>query len=120
MGDCEHCSGCGECGGCGSQLSLTAPEIKLLQLLGQIPFLPVARKADSTEPIFLELGAPDFYSGVITCLEHKGLIDLDYHQRLQGFPYTGYESYPLKGSMSLTARGQSVLELLELQGYTEE
>jgi hypothetical protein len=119
MGDCAHCKGCSECGGCGNQLLLTEPEIKLLRLFGQIPFLPVARKADNMDPVFLELGAPDFYRGVIENLERKGLIDLDYHQDLKGFPYKGYEGYPLKGSMSLTGRGQEVLDLLDLQGCSE-
>ena len=120
MADCENCNGCGQCGGCGGGLLLTEPEIKLLHLFGQIPFLPVARTAADDGPVFLEWGAPDFYKSVILSLERKGLIDVDYHAPLGGFPYAGYEAYPLKGSMGLTARGQDVLDALELQGYSEE
>ena len=116
-----NCSGnCAGCSGCARELVLTKQEIGFLQKLGQIPFLPVARTAADDGPVFLEWGAPDFYKTVILSLERKGLIDVDYHAPLGGFPYAGYEGYPLKGSMGLTARGQDVLDALELQGYSEE
>ena len=115
------CSGnCAACGGCGKELVLSGGEVEMLRALGQIPFLPVARTAADDGPVFLEWGAPDFYKTVILSLERKGLIDIDYHAPLGGFPYTGYEMYPLKGSMGLTARGQDALDALELQGYSEE
>ena len=123
MPDCETCNGCSQCGGCsgcGGGLLLTESEIKLLRLFGQIPFLPVARTAGDDGPVFLEWGAPDYYKTVILSLERKGLIDIDYHAPLRGFPYEGYENYPLKGSMGLTLRGQEVLDTLDLQGYSEE
>ena len=119
MGNCANCSGCSNCGGCGASLTLTEAEISLLRLFSQIPFLPVARHSGSEEPVFLELGAPDFYGVVIACLERKGLIDIDYHMPLGGFDYATYAAYPLKGSMALTARGQETLDLLERQGFTE-
>lgn len=120
MGNCTNCGGCSGCSGCASSLTLTEAEISLLRLLSQIPFLPVARHSGSEEPVFLELGAPDFYGAVIACLERKGLIDIDYHQPLRGFDYGLYAAYPLKGSMALTARGQETLDLLERQGFIEE
>ena len=47
-----HCNGnCANCGGCGSMLALTDGEIAFLQKLGQIPFLPVARKAGDMIPV---------------------------------------------------------------------
>ena len=49
----------------------------------------------------------------LLCLEKKGLISLDYDQPLGG---CDYGAYPLRGSFALTARGQRVLELLEIQG----
>ena len=49
------CGGnCGSCGGCAKELSLTRQEIDLLFKLGQIPFLPVARKADDMTLVYLE------------------------------------------------------------------
>lgn len=117
-GDCGHCSGC--CGG--GSLSLTEPEVRMLQQLGQIPFLPVARRADSEVPVYLEEDAEDREqtSLVLQCLEKKGLISLDYDCPLSGASYCGYTGFPVHGSMALTARGQQVLELLELQGALEE
>ena len=117
MTNCENCNGCS---GCGGGLLLTESEIKLLCLFGQIPFQPVARTAGDDGPVFLELGAPDYYKTVILSLERKGLIDIDYHMPLRGFAYEGYENFPLKGSMALTLRGQEVLDTLDLQGYSEE
>lgn len=117
------CSGnCGSCRGCAGVLELTAGEIGMLRKLGQIPFLPVARKASDMEPVYLEDAdySREEYSLILACLEKKGLIDLDYHTPLAGFRDDAYRAYPLRGSMALTARGQSVLELLETQGIQEE
>ena len=45
MSGCGNCSGdCAHCGGCSGALVLTEGEIRMLQELAQIPFLPVARK----------------------------------------------------------------------------
>ena len=113
------CSGnCGSCGGCGKQLTLTAGEIDLLQTLGQIPFLPVARKADDMTPVYLEDSKypPAEYSLILQALEQKALISLDYDKPLKGHDMSAYKGFPVHGSMALTARGQTVLEMLELQG----
>ena len=119
MGNCNSCSGnCGSCGGCANTLTLTQQEIDLLRAFGQIPFLPVARKVDDMTPICFEEEGEDL-SLVLACLETKGLIDIDYRAPLSGFDYAAYKGYPVHGSMALTARGQSVLELLELQGAEE-
>ena len=116
----EHsCSGnCGSCGGCAKELVLSEPEILMLKKLGQIPFWPVARKADDMTPIFLEDTdyAPEEYSLILQLLEKKGLIDLDYSKPLTGFSMEAYNGYPVHGSIALTARGQRVVELLEVQG----
>ena len=116
----EHCQNCGSCGGCGRCLTLSAEELKLLQRFAQIPFLPIARKAGNSDPIYLEDGDPQASVPVLLCLEKKGLIDIDYHMPLSGFDYSPYRDYPLQGSMALTQRGQDVLDTLELQGITEE
>lgn len=120
MDHCHKCSGsCGQCGGCANTLVLTEAEIDMLLTFSQIPFLPVARKADDMTPVYLEETGQD-YAAILACLEKKGLIDIDYHAPLRGFDYSAYEAYPLHGSMALTSRGQSVVESLELHGATEE
>ena len=51
-------------------------------------------------------------------LQRKGLIRVDYDIPLKNFAYDGYETYPCKGSMALTANGIRVLEVLETQGVS--
>ena len=115
------CSGnCAGCAGCARELVLTREEIGLLEELGQIPFLPVARKMGDLTPIYLENGDPEQYSLILQVLEKKGLISLDFDKPLTGFDMTAYASYPIQGSMALTKRGQDVLDLLERQGFHEE
>ena len=114
MGCSGNCSGCS---GCGRELTLSKEEVEMLFQLGQIPFLPVVRKVDGEMPIDPENPGEET-SLVLTLLEKKGLISLDYDQPLKGC--AAYEGDKVCGSMALTARGQTVLELLETQGYREE
>ena len=116
MGNCGNC--CGSCGSCGGAMELTSGEIRMLLMLGQIPFLPVARKMGDDVPVYLEDDActPEEYSLILQCLEKRGLISIDYDQPLKGFDSAAYAAYPIRGSFALTARGQQVLELLEMQG----
>ena len=117
------CSGnCAACGGCAKELVLSRQEITMLRTLGQIPFLPVARKADDMTPVYLEDGAyaPEEYSLILQCLEKKGLISLDYDAPLTGASMEAYKGYPVHGSMALTHRGQQVLEMVEVQGIRED
>ncbi|MBR3973400.1 MAG: hypothetical protein IKJ99_05560 [Oscillospiraceae bacterium] len=119
MSGCANCSGgCGGCSGCGSAMELSRGEIQMILKLGQIPFLPVARKAGDDIPVYLEDDdyTPEEYSLILQCLEKRGLIDIDYWQPLKSFNDSAYSAYPLRGSFALTARGQQVLELLEIQG----
>ena len=115
------CDGkCESCCGCAKELTLSRQEIGLLGLLGQIPFLPVARKMGDLTPVCLEPGVEgEQTSLVLQCLEKKGLISLDFDTPLKGFDDTAYAAYPIRGSMALTARGQQVLELMEYQGVLE-
>ena len=115
-GNCGSC--CGKCGGCGSTRVLAAEEIAMLQQLGQIPFLPVARRADSMTPIYLEEGdlSPEQYSKVLQCLEKRGLISIDYDRPLKDGYRSAYDKYPIKGSVTMTAGGHQVLEIIEIQG----
>lgn len=118
----QSCSGCcGNCGGCGSMLTLTEGELRLLDTFREIPFLPVARKADDPAPVYLEQSDHSVteYSLLLQCLEKKGLISLDYDQPLKGFDDSAYAAYPIRGSMALTQRGQQVLDLLQTQGIAD-
>ena len=123
MGCNGNCGSCGSCsGGCAKELVITPWEIEMLQNLGQIPFLPVARKMGDMEPVYLEDRDHTVaeYSLILQTLEKKGLISLDFSVKIKGFDDTAYASFPIRGSMALTARGQQVLELLEIQGIREE
>ena len=93
----------------------------MLQNLGQIPFLPVARRVDNMIPIYLEETEEtvETYSLILQCLEKKSLISIDYDMPLRGFDMAAYKGYPVHGSFALTARGQAVLEILERQGIVD-
>ena len=124
MGDCNSCTGCkgscGDCGGCGSSLTLSQGEIDMLRTLGQYSFLPYGRKADDMTPIYRE--ETDYteaeYSLFLQLLETKQLISLE-STPLVGADMSAYKGYPVHGSIALTARGQQVLELIEVQGIEE-
>ena len=110
------CSGnCASCSGCARELVLTESEIAFLEELAQIPFLPVARFMGDDKPAFPEKDTPEM-TLLLQCLEKKGLISLDYDKPLRG---CDYGAYPIQGSLALTQRGQSVLELLQIQGIGE-
>ena len=117
------CNGnCGSCGGCARELVITPWEMEMLQKLGQIPFLPVARKMGDLDPVYLEDTdhSAEEYSLILQTLEKKGLISLDFSEKLRGFDDSAYLAYPIRGSMALTSRGQQVLEMLEKLGAWEE
>jgi len=116
MGDCNHCSG--SCSSCGITLTVSEGELHLLRQLGQIPFLPVARRADDMVPVYREDDAytQEEYAIILQLLEQKRLISIDYDQPLRGYDMSAYQKYPVHGSFALTARGQQTLELLEIQG----
>ena len=116
MSKCGSC--CGNCGGCGGAMELTAGEVRMLLKLAEIPFLPVARKMSDDIPVYLEDQdeTAEQYSLILQCLEKRGLISIDYDQPLAGFDAAAYAAYPIRGSFALTARGQQVVELLEIQG----
>ena len=118
-GNCRgNCGGCSGCAGCGGAMELTEGEIAMLEALGQIPFLPVARKMGEDIPVYLEdtERSEEEYSLILRCLEKRGLISIDYTMPLKGFDDSAYAAYPIRGSFGLTERGQRVLELLEVQG----
>ena len=118
-GNCANCGKCGTCGGCGKSLTVTGRELELLRLLGQIPFLPVARKKEDMIPVFSQDPGQET-SAALQCLEIKGLISIDYDSPLTGTDPAEYGNLPVRGSMALTARGQWVLETAEIQGIEGE
>lgn len=113
------CGNCGNCSGCARELELTRLEMDFLRLLGQVAFLPVARKMGDLTPIYLEdgPGKQEENALLLQCLEKKALISLDYDKPLRDFQSSAYAAYPICGSIALTERGQKVLELLDVQGY---
>ena len=121
-GGCSGCGGCNSCGGCGGGLTLLPEELALLRDLAACPFLPVGLDSATGEPVYLENGADaaEEYSRAVSLLEKRGLIGVDYGIPLDGFDYTAYARCSRKGSIALTARGQSVVELLDVQGAAEE
>lgn len=119
MSGCNGCCGnCGSCASSGGCMELTMGEIEMLQTLAQIPFLPIARKMGDDTPVYLEDSEKpvEEYSLILQCLEKRGLISIDYDKPLKSFDDAAYAAYPIRGSFALTARGQRVVELLELQG----
>lgn len=123
MAGCEGCGGaCGGCGGCSRALELTREEMDFLRKLAQIPFLPVARKQDGEEPIYLEEGESlrEHYARVLLHLERKGLVSLDYDIPMAGRYSPAYDGYPVRGSIALTRRGQETVDALEYNGFEEE
>ena len=122
MSGCNGCCGsCGSCGNSGGCMELTTGEIEMLQILAQIPFLPVARKMGEDIPVYLEDAEKnrEEYSLILQCLEKRGLISIDYNMPLKYGYGDAYDAYPIHGSFALTARGQQVVELLEIQGINE-
>ena len=119
MSDCKNCAG--GCGGCARELVLTAGEVEMLQLLGQVAFLPVARNASEETPVYLEDSAysQEEYSLILQCLEKKALIRLDYDKPLRGADMSRYVGYNVHGCISLTQRGQEVISLLDTIGANE-
>lgn len=119
MAGCENCGGCGGCAGCSRALELTQAEMDFLRKLAEIPFLPVARKQDGEEPVYLEEGESfqEHYARVLKHLERKGLVSLDYDIPMAGGYKEAYDAYPVRGSMALTQRGQEVLDALEYNGF---
>ena len=115
----HSCSGnCGSCGGCARELTLTEGELRLLDTLSEIPFLPVAREMGDLTPVYLEDDrySREEYSLILQCLEKKGLISLDYDKPLKNFDDSACAAYPIRGSMALTERGQLVVEMIQRQG----
>ena len=112
------CGNCGNCGGRARELTLTEGELQMLDVLSEVPFLPVARKMGDLTPVYLEdtKYSPEEYSLILQCLEKKGLISLDYDKPLKNFDDSAYAAYPIRGSMALTQRGQLVVEMIQRQG----
>ncbi|MBE6946453.1 MAG: hypothetical protein E7459_10285 [Ruminococcaceae bacterium] len=114
-----NCGGCTGCSGCGGGLLMTESELRILEVLGQYAFLPVARRMDTMEPNCLEEGLPGDATTALQLLERKNLISIDYDAPMKGFDYSAYTGLPVHGCISLTGRGQEVLETLDVLGIDD-
>ncbi len=116
MGKCN--GNCASCSGCAGVLELTEGEIRMLGNLGQFAFLPVARRVDDLVPVYLEESdrTKEEYSLILQCLQQKNLISIDYDKPMAGADMSAYKGFPVHGSMALTQRGQTVVEMLDRQG----
>ena len=112
MGCDGNCSGCKGCG----VMELAPLEVELLELLGQVAFLPLARKGEWPVCKELEGADPEQAGLALACLEKRGLVDLCYDSPMKGVDMAAYAGYPLQGSAGLTAKGQQILDLMEIQG----
>ena len=113
------CNGnCASCGGCARELTLSRQELDFLMKFAQIPFLPVARRADTMDPQYFEEDTypPETYCLALQCLEKRGLISIDYDSPLKGVDYSAYKGFPVHGSFALTSKGQEVCDLLDRLG----
>ena len=117
-----NCSNCSSCGGCRREITLTQPDLDILMLLAQSPFLPLSRSLNGESPIFLQEDMSDTISAscALTALQLQGIIRLDYDIPLNNFDYSRFPAYRVHGSFALTALGQETLEMLEKQGISEE
>lgn len=114
---CVCTNNCVDCRGCAKGIYVTNEEVHILRSLGEIPFLPVGRKADDMTPVCLEFeGDRELCSAALIHLQAKDLIDIDYRSVLKGWDMTAYQAWPVHGVISLTLRGQQVLDNMELMG----
>ena len=107
----KNCSTCN----CHGPMELTELEVRLLALLGQMAFLPLARKPADEYPVCMELpkSDPQQTGLALACLEKRGLVDISYDAPLKGADMNAYEGYSIHGSAALTERGQQAADLAE-------
>ena len=88
--------------------------------VGELAFLPAACTRTDETPVYLD-GSENRAqtSAAILALQIKRLISVDFALPLKGFDYAGYEAWPIRGSMALTAAGQEALDSLDIQGCGE-
>ena len=104
---------CGSC--CRGPMELSETEVRLLALLGQVAFLPLARKPEDEYPVCMELtGSDPVQTGLaLACLEKRGLVDISYDGPLKGADMSAYTGYTVRGSAGLTQRGQEAADAAE-------
>ena len=114
---CGKCCG-GSCGGCGA-IELTQEEIALLLRFAVLPFLPVVSTSFGSKAVLAEPGGSDNaeLSECIASLASKRLIRLDCDIPLSNYDYSGFDEYPVHGSMALTILGQTAIDRLYGMGY---
>ena len=87
----------------------------MLVVLGQVAFLPLARKPAEEYPVCMELPGftPTDTGLALVCLEKRGLVDISYDAPLKGADMSAYKDYRVFGSAGLTEKGQQAADAAE-------
>ncbi|MBQ6756183.1 MAG: hypothetical protein IJP43_04480 [Oscillospiraceae bacterium] len=96
------------------EIQLTEREMRLLDFFRTEPFMPVVRRISLDTP-YLILAGED-YSDSLMWLQLKGLVDIELSAPVEGGDYSVYPESAVRGSASLTARGQEALDSLDILG----
>ncbi|MBR0063775.1 MAG: hypothetical protein IJP67_06380 [Oscillospiraceae bacterium] len=96
------------------EISLTEREMILLDAFRTEPFLPLVRRINLDTP-YLILAGKD-YSDEIMWLQLKGLVNIELSAPVNGGDYSAYPESAVRGSASLTLRGQEALDSLDIMG----
>lgn len=100
-----------------NDISLTKEELALLEVFREEPFLPVARRSSSPAPSLCLDGAD--LSETLMWLQLKGLVDVDFSSPLTNYEYSEYPVGSIRGSASLSLRGQEALDTIDILGVAE-
>ena len=109
-------SGCGACcgGGCGTLPEALSPgERQLLELFGQLAFLPLVRHRESGLVTLLGTDLSESAGRLLlSLLQRRGLVRLDGDLPLTNYDYSAWGGAWERGSAALTAAGQDALDEL--------
>ena len=110
---CNACR-CGVC--CPRRVAVSEREAVLLDRLAVLPFLPLVRHPETGAAVILD-AEMDTKADMVAMesLRRKGLVRMDEERPVFRADYSGYEGW-IRGSVSLTAAGQDLLDILEYGG----
>lgn len=114
---CRKCCGACRCGACcPARAELSGKEKDLLNRLEVLPILPLVREPRTGKVIILDVGAEiQADPAALESLERKGFVRVDEEKPVPHAGYSGYEGW-IRGSVSLNAAGQDLLDILEYGG----
>ena len=92
------------------EIQLTEREMRLLDFFRTEPVRRI-----SLDTPYLILAGED-YSDSLMWLQLKGLVDIELSAPVEGGDYSAYPESAVRGSASLTARGQEALDSLDILG----